>query len=207
MEGKSTKIAKKVLADLTGGVAAIGAFLHLPWVLTIVESIAVLGGPMKGVNEWAESQVKQRRTMKNARPDIIGHLIKHAEDTREGRALVISDARTIIAGGSDTTKSLLSIIFVLLATYPEYQHALFKEVSSSFEDSTYNSAKPQAMLDDIIAEALRLFPPVLFQGQRVAPEGGLKIGNVLIPEDTIIDFATYQIQRGKYSPRMREYMI
>jgi len=69
-------------------------------------------------------------------------------------------------------------------------------VAAVLEDKAWSSAKPQALLDDIIAESLRLFPPVTLSSQRVIPEGGLKIGKVELPEGTIVNLATYQIQRG-----------
>lgn len=97
---------------------------------------------------------------------------------------------------SDTTASALTMLFVLLALHPTYQQKLRKEVEVSFQDGTYNSAKPQDLLDGIINEALRLFPPATFTSQRVTPAEGLTIGNVNIPPDTVISIGTYQIHHG-----------
>jgi hypothetical protein len=97
---------------------------------------------------------------------------------------------------SDTTASALTMLFVLLAIHPTYQQKLRREVEVSFQDGTYNSAKPQDLLDGIINEALRLFPPATFASQRVTPAEGLTIGNVHIPPDTVISIGTYQIHHG-----------
>jgi cytochrome P450 len=74
---------------------------------------------------------------------------------------------------SDTTASALTTLFVLLATNPLYQQKLRQEVEVPFAISTYNSAKPQALLDGIVNEALRLFPPVTFSSQCLTPAEGL----------------------------------
>jgi len=134
--------------------------------------------------------------MKNARPDIMGHLLAHTENTLTGRAILNADSRVIIGAGSDTTASALTILFVLLAVHPNYQERLREEVSTSFTDNTFNCGKPQALLDAIITESLRLFPPVTFCSQRVIPAGGLTVGKgkIYIPEDTVVSIATYQVQ-------------
>ena len=98
---------------------------------------------------------------------------------------------------SDTTASALTILFVLLATYPYYHQKLREEVDISFQNGTYTPAKPQMLLDAIIAESLRLYPPVTFYSQRVTPLGGIMIGEIMIPENTIVSVATCQIHRGK----------
>jgi cytochrome P450 len=97
---------------------------------------------------------------------------------------------------SDTTASALTILFVLLATHPSYQQKLREEVAISFADATYNCGKPQALLDGILMESLRLFPPVTFSSQRVVPPGGLTVGKVYLPEDTVVSIGTYQVQHG-----------
>lgn len=101
---------------------------------------------------------------------------------------------------SDTTASALTVLFALLATNPSCQQELRQEVEISFANSTYNSAKPQALLDGIINEALRLFPPVTFSSQRVTPAEGLTIGKVHIPPDTVLSLSTYHIHHGTDFP-------
>jgi cytochrome P450 len=90
-------------------------------------------------------------------------------------------------------------LFILLAANPSYQQKLREEVEIPFADQTYNSARPQVLLDGIINEALRLFPPVTFTSQRVTPAEGLTVGKFKVPPDTIVSIGTYQIQHGKNS--------
>ncbi|TGO40918.1 hypothetical protein BHYA_0029g00270 [Botrytis hyacinthi] len=202
LNGKETAAAKKVLGNIQSGISALGAVVHIPWMFTVIDVLSFLGGPMKEFNDWSASQVEARRDMKNPKPDIVGHLIQHTEDTPAGRALLNGDSRVIIGAGSDTTASALTAIFVHLAHYPEYQARLFEELRPLSEDGTYTNATSTPLLDGIIQEVLRLYAPVTFNSQRVTPKGGLTIGTVYIPGDTIVSIATWQLHRD---PRNFKY--
>ncbi|KAM0150549.1 hypothetical protein ACHAPG_008799 [Botrytis cinerea] len=195
LNGKETAAAKKVLDNIQSGMSALAAVVHIPWMFTVIDVISFIGGPMKEFNDWSASQVEARRDMKNLKPDIVGHLIQHTENTPAGRALLNGDSRVIIGAGSDTTASALTTIFIHLAHYPEYQARLFEELRSVFEDGTFANGKSSPLLDGIIQEVLRLYAPVTFNSQRVTPKGGLTIGTVYIPGDTIVSLATWQLHR------------
>jgi len=124
----------------------------------------------------------------------MGHLLEHTENTPSGRTAIEQESRVIIGAGSDTIAFTLSVIFVLLTVHPTYQQKLREEGDTSFDDKTYTCAKPQPLLDAIISEALRLYPPVTFFTQRATPTSGFTIGDVHIPPDTVLSVATYQLQ-------------
>ncbi|APA07309.1 hypothetical protein sscle_02g020790 [Sclerotinia sclerotiorum 1980 UF-70] len=195
LDGTQTAEVKNILDNIQSGIVAIGLLVHVPWVLTILETLSVLGGPMKEFNDWSACQVEARRHMQNPKPDIMGHLIEHTENTSSGRALLNADSRVIIGAGSDTTASTLSVLFIILANYPHYQAQLHKELTSIFKDEKYSNLRTSPLLDGIIQEALRLYPSVTFTSQRVIPKDGLSIGTVYIPGDTVVSIATWQIQR------------
>jgi hypothetical protein len=55
---------------------------------------------MMEFNLWSADQVNKRRQMKKpTRPDIMGHLLEHTENTATGRALLDADSRVIIGAG------------------------------------------------------------------------------------------------------------
>ncbi|KAF7867161.1 hypothetical protein EAF04_005245 [Stromatinia cepivora] len=195
LDGKQTAKVKNIVDNIQSGIVAVGILVHVPWILTILETLSVLGGPMKEFNDWSACQVEARRHMQNPKPDIMGHLIEHTENTPSGRALLNADSRVIIGAGSDTTASTLSVLFILLANYPQYQAQLLKELTSIFKDEKYSNARTSPLLDGIIQEALRLYPSVTFTSQRVIPKDGLSIGTVYLPGDTIVSIATWQIHR------------
>ena len=51
------------------------------------------------------------------------------------------------------------------------------------------------MLDSVINEGLRLYPPALFASQRVTASEGLEIGDSLIPGETVVSMPHYQLHR------------
>ncbi|KFZ12717.1 hypothetical protein V502_06954 [Pseudogymnoascus sp. VKM F-4520 (FW-2644)] len=196
IEGTSSDVATTILNNIKEGIVAVGLFLHVPWMLTIVETLSFVG-PMKLFKSWSSEKVAERRKMTNSRPDIMGYLLEHTEDSRENRALLDAESRVIIGAGSDTTASALATMFTILANDPSCQEKLRQEVNESFKDGSYTCARPQNLLDGVISETLRICPPVLFAPQRMVPEGGIRIGDVQIPGGTILSFSTYNFHHDK----------
>lgn len=60
LEGTCTQQSKKVLKGVRDGGIAVGAFVHVPWILTIVESIS-FAGPIRNLNLWSAEQVERRK--------------------------------------------------------------------------------------------------------------------------------------------------
>lgn len=62
IEGESSDFANTLLTKIQKGIAAIAFLAHVPWMLTVAESLAfVIGGPMKLFQVWSAEQVKKRR--------------------------------------------------------------------------------------------------------------------------------------------------
>lgn len=196
IEGKSSELALTVQNNIKEGIVAIGMLMHVPWILTIGETMSFMG-PMKMFKSWSREQVAIRRKMKNSRRDIMGYLLENTEDTPANRHLLNAESRVIVGAGSDTTANALSAIFTILASDQECQEKLRKEVNKSFEDGSYTCDRPQDVLDSIIKETLRICPPVLFAPQRMSPKGGIRIGDVQFPGDTILTFSPYSLHHDK----------
>ena len=69
LEGTETQKSSKVLKDVHDGVMAVGALIHVPWILTIVESIS-FAGPIRNFNLWSAEQVEKRRKV----CILLGHI-------------------------------------------------------------------------------------------------------------------------------------
>lgn len=61
LDGKQDANAKKIVDDIQSGIVAVGALLHVPWILTVIETLSFLGGPMKEFNDWSAARVEDRR--------------------------------------------------------------------------------------------------------------------------------------------------
>lgn len=64
LEGTETQKSSKVLQAVHDGVLAVGALIHVPWILTIVESIS-FAGPIRNFNLWSAEQVEKRKNVGN----------------------------------------------------------------------------------------------------------------------------------------------
>jgi cytochrome P450 len=94
---------------------------------------------------------------------------------------------------SDTTATALSEIFILLAHYPSYAKIIRDEMDPIFAKSSFSCQTAYPVLEAVINETLRLYPPVLFGSQRVTPREGLQIGNEWIPGDMVVYMPTWQL--------------
>jgi hypothetical protein len=63
IEGKSSDKANTILANIREGILAIAFLAHIPWSLTIAETMSFLGGPLKVFKEWSGDQVEARRNV------------------------------------------------------------------------------------------------------------------------------------------------
>lgn len=96
----------------------------------------------------------------------------------------------------------------MLALRPTYVSALRAEMDPVFAtDGEYSCQKAYPVLDSLINETLRLYPPVLFGSPRVTPPGGLKIGDVFVPEDTVVYVPGWQLHHdARNFPQPEEFI-
>ena len=81
---------------------------------------------------------------------------------------IMAQALTFLLAGYDTTANALSYVTYLLALHPDIQEKLYKEVKVKFQDDTflnlqmYEKMQTLNYLDQVLSEALRMFPPAYF---------------------------------------------
>lgn len=76
---------------------------------------------------------------------------------------MIGNSFVFLLAGFETTANCLGFTAYLLAKYPEVQQRLYEEIVELFghtEKVDYEQAQKAAYLEMVIAESLRLFPPV-----------------------------------------------
>ncbi|KAL2794966.1 cytochrome P450 [Aspergillus keveii] len=195
--GESNDTAKSVLDNIQRGVDAIGLLLHVPWLMGTLTTFSWAIGPMREWNQYSESLVIKRKSMKNPKPDLFSHLLDNTEDTATGRSLLNSECRLIVGAGSDTTATALTFLLVNFALYPEWLQRLRDEVDPILASGNFNNAQTLPVLDAIINESMRLSPSVFFGSQRETPPEGMKIGDTYLPGGTIISIPAYQVGRDE----------
>lgn len=86
---------------------------------------------------------------------------------------------------------------MLLAHYPSSVSKLRTEMDPIFSSSSFSCQNAYPVLESIINEAMRLYPPVLFGSQRVTPPEGLQIGETFVPGDSVVYMPSWQLHHDK----------
>lgn len=98
---------------------------------------------------------------------------------------LVSNARLLVIGGSETTATLLAGVTYLLMANPAKLAKLTEEIRSKFQSEdeiTINSVGQLPYMLACLDEALRMYPPVAMGLPRVAPSGGVTICGHFVPE-------------------------
>jgi cytochrome P450 len=108
----------------------------------------------------------QRRRSAAPRHDMLGHLMDAGLDDERIRDQML----TMLIAGHDTSTALLAWTFYLLGVNPEMYSRLQSELDQSLQGQpplTPAGWQPP-LLDEIIKESLRLYPPIHLGTRRVA---------------------------------------
>lgn len=195
VDGSSSQSADNVVGGIHMAFDAIGLFSHVPWIMTLLTTFASLPGPMRVVNDWSDQALRRRKQRGSMKPDLMAYLLDHTSKDKKGDNLLFAEARVLLVAGSDTTATALSEILILLAHHRSYVSSIREEMEPIFAASTFSSQTAYPVLESVVSEALRLYPPALFASQRETPREGLQVGQVFIPGNTVVSMPHYQLHR------------
>jgi cytochrome P450 len=120
---------------------------------------------LKALDDYLFGIIKQRRKTQEASPDLLQHLI----DAGLSDDLIRDQMLTMLIAGHDTSTALLAWTFTLLGQHPEVQAHLVEEI---------DTREKSPLLDQVIKESLRLYPPIHIGNRRVAEELKFREGNI-----------------------------
>ncbi len=111
-------------------------------------------------------QIIQRRRSAPARQDLLGHLLDIGLDD----GLIRDQMLTMLIAGHDTSTALLAWTFYLLGQNQEILSRLQNELEQSLQGQPPKRAAgwQPALLDEVIKESLRLYPPIHLGNRYVA---------------------------------------
>lgn len=168
----------------------------VPWIASLLELLPV-AKDVQRFEDFSRDCFEKRRSQGSSRKDIFYHLL--AEDKETGSKLseheLIIDARTGIVGGSDTTAITFGCVFFYLTLHQDKYRKLREEVLSYTGQPDNHWLGSLPYLNAVIHEALRLMPPVPQALQRVTPPGGVYIGDVFVPGNTLVGVSPWTIHR------------
>jgi cytochrome P450 len=123
---------------------------------------------LKQLDEYLYRIIRDRRGAA-AKPDLLQHLVDAGLDDDRIRDQML----TMVIAGHDTSTALLTWTFVLLGQHPEIHTRLVHEI---------DTMDKSPLLDQVIKESLRLYPPI-------------HIGNRIVTDE--LDFDGNKIPSGE----------
>ena len=120
--------------------------------------------PLRELDEYLYGIITARRKAER-KHDLLQHLI----DAGLTDDLIRDQMLTMLIAGHDTSTALLAWTFALLGQHPEVHQRVVAEV---------DSMERSPLLDQIIKESLRLYPPIHIGNRQVAEELHFAEGNV-----------------------------
>lgn len=109
---------------------------------------------------------------------------------------ILSEAMGYIVAGSDTTAYTLTCLTYAVCKNPEIRETLVAELATLPDGFTEKDTRPMRYLDQVISEALRVYPSVPSLPRRVPPEGG-ELAGYPVPGGVTVATQVYSLNRDK----------
>lgn len=121
--------------------------------------------PLRELDDYLFGIIQERRKKKEGEADLLQHLINAglSDDVIRDQML------TMLIAGHDTSTALLAWTFALIGQHPDIHTRLLKEV---------DSLDKSPLLDQVIKESLRLYPPIHIGNRRVAEQMEFSEGSI-----------------------------
>jgi cytochrome P450 len=121
--------------------------------------------PLKVLDEYLFGIIDERRKEERGKNDLLQHLIDAGLTDKVIRDQMV----TMMIAGHDTSTALLAWTFALLGQHPEIHTQVTFEA---------DSMEKSPLLDNVIKESLRLYPPIHIGNRRVAEDVEFAEGTV-----------------------------
>lgn len=146
------------------------------------------------LSELALQIVLDRRRDPNPPPDLLTSLLE-ARDPETGEQMtdqqLCDELITFLLAGHETTANSLTWAFYLLSVHPETRRRLESELAASTEGGDSNGGR--GLVDRVILETLRLYPPAWVFGRR--SYDGDHFRGFDIPPNQIVTISPYILHR------------
>ncbi len=176
-----------------------------PWILWRKIPRPGFRKPLKELDDYIFAIIEQGKTRQESTNDLLQHLI----DAGLTAKVIRDQMLTMLIAGHDTSTALLAWTFALLGQHPGIHQQVVEEV---------DSLEKYPLLDKVIKESLRLYPPIhignrimdkacSFEGGKI-PAGERMFYSIYLthrdPEiwDNPHDFHPERFARGRTTPPM-----
>ena len=144
--------------------------------------------PLKELDDYLFGIISDRRQKIEDRLSPIVHgqndLLQHLIDAGLTDKVIRDQMLTMLIAGHDTSTALLAWVFALLGQHPEIHDQLVKDIDTQ---------EKSALLDHVIKESLRLYPPIHIGNRRIAEE--MDFDGDKVPKDERLFYSIYLTHR------------
>ena len=152
---------------------------------------------MAALDDLVARLIRERRATAADRDDLLSLLVTaaDADDTGIDAESLRDQLVTFLFAGHETTATALTEACWLLAGHPGVRDRLDAELDAVLGDRDPTVADLPALeyTEDVVREALRLYPPVYSLYRQ--PRAAVVLDGYRVPADTTLQLATYNIQR------------
>lgn len=139
------------------------------------------GKSLKALDDYLYSIIDERRKGERRIQDFLQHLI----DAGLSDDIIRDQMLTMLIAGHDTSTALFAWTFALLGQHPEIHEKVIREIDHA--EGKYQ------LLDNVIKESLRLYPPIHIGNRRVAEE--IEFAEGKIPAGERMFYSVYLTHR------------
>ncbi|KAM4064114.1 cytochrome p450 [Hirsutella rhossiliensis] len=143
-----------------------------------------------------KQKVLQRMETGNShsREDFFANILRSGEFSQ---GYLVAEGRFLTVAGGETTATIMTAVLYYLHANPGYRAKLKEEIRSSFssyDDITGTSTSSLCLLQAIIEETLRMYPPVAMGLPRISP--GAVIEGEYIPQGVVVGTHLFSASRN-----------
>jgi len=135
--------------------------------------------PLRELDEYLYGIIQERR-----KEERKNNLLQHLIDAGMSNDVIRDQMLTMLIAGHDTSTALLAWTFALLGQHPDVHQRVIQEV---------DSLDRSPLLDQVIKESLRLYPPIHIGNRRIAEEMEFNEGK--IPANERMFYSIYLTHR------------
>lgn len=116
-------------------------------------------------------------------------------------AVIKQQIETLLIAGYETSAMTISFSILMLAMHSSVQEQVFKELHSIYDtqhgETTHQHMTELDILDRVIKETMRLFPPASMIGRTSAAD--FSLSNCIIPKGATIAMSIFTLHRVRLS--------
>lgn len=181
--------------------AAKALYWHFPWLYKLLDSLpsATIQYKLTGYKRLlaqGQTAVTNSRASSTSR-NIFANVLEQAdkEDGSLTDSEILVEAGAFMLAGTDTTANTLTYLVYNVLSNPQLHKTLEDEIDKVSEPFTDSMLSELPVLNAVITETLRLHGAAPGALQRIAPRGGVYLGQYYIPAGTNVSTQAWSLHR------------